>query len=407
MREALSSLTPRGRAFLAGGVTLAVFGVLVGQTTLLRLGALVLVLPLVAALVLARSRYELVLEREVSPRMVRAGEQATVTLSLVNEGHAPLGTLLLEEEVPYALGSRPRFRLPGVRRGWHRSLTYRVRSELRGRHLLGPLTMRVTDPFGLVEVGRAFRSTAPLVVVPRTVALTPYGTPGPGTGGGLHRPLTFATGSAEDVTVREYRVGDDLRRVHWRSSARSDKLMVRREEQPWQSRATVLLDDRAASHRGHGAASSFETAVVVAASVATHLVERGYDVRLVMASGERTLGRGRQSGGAARSATTLLEALAVVRTSSHARLAVDWLDHPGETVVAVLGEGTAQDAPALGRIQRYAGHAAAFVLDVRTWTGLDAGAAQAETGRLVGAGWRAAPLTSRDGIDRVWSQVAR
>ena len=407
MREALSSLTPRGRAFLAGGVALAVFGALVGQTTLLRLGVLVLVLPLVAALVLSRSRYELVLEREVAPRLVRAGEQAAVTLSLVNEGRTPLGTLLLEEEVPYALGSRPRFRLSGVRRGWRRALTYRVRSELRGRHVLGPLTMRVTDPFGLVEVGRAFRSTAPLVVVPRTVPLTAHGTPGPGTGGGVHRPLTFATGSAEDVTVREYRVGDDLRRVHWRSSARADQLMVRREEQPWQSRATVFLDDRTSSHRGHGAASSFETAVVVAASVATHLVDRGYDVRLVTASGERTLQRGRRAGSASRDATALLEALAVVRTGSHPSMATDWLDHPGETVVAVLGEGNDHDSPTLGRLQRYAGHAAAFVLDVRTWTGLAPGGAAAQTTRLVATGWRAAPLTSRDHLDRVWSSVAR
>ncbi len=52
--------------------------------------------------------------------------------------------------------------------------------------------------------------------------------------------------------MREYRLGDDLRRVHWASTARTGDLMVRREEQPWQSRATVLLDTRRMAHAGIG-----------------------------------------------------------------------------------------------------------------------------------------------------------
>ena len=79
------------------------------------------------------------------------------------------------------------------------------------------------------------RAPSPLPTIPLTGAWT---------GSGDNRPRAFATGSAEDVTVREYRRGDDLRRVHWRSSARTGELMVRREEQPWQSRATLFLDNR-------------------------------------------------------------------------------------------------------------------------------------------------------------------
>ena len=86
--------------------------------------------------------------------------------------------------------------------------------------------------------------------------------------------------------MREYRRGDDLRRVHWRSSARVGELMVRREEQPWQSRATVFLDNRAGAHRGQGIASSLEAAVSAAASIAVHLSQRGFTVRLVTATGE-------------------------------------------------------------------------------------------------------------------------
>ena len=91
---------------------------------------------------------------------------------------------------------------------------------------------------------------------------------------------------AEDVTVREYRRGDELRRVHWRSSARVGELMVRREEQPWQSRATLFLDNRLRAHRGQGIASSLEAAVSAAASIAVHLSQRGFMVRFVTAAGE-------------------------------------------------------------------------------------------------------------------------
>ena len=148
------------------------------------------------------------------------------------------------------------------------------------------MSVRVSDPFGLVELGRSFRSTVSLTVTPRTVPLPPIPLGGAWTGSGDNRPRAFAIGSAEDVTVREYRRGDDLRRVHWRSSARIGELMVRREEQPWQSRATLFLDNRMRAHRGQGIASSLEAAVSAAASIAVHLSQRGFTVRLVTAAGE-------------------------------------------------------------------------------------------------------------------------
>src|SRR3990170_231333 len=243
-----------------------------GQPALSRVGVLVAALPLVTAAFLARSRYRLALVRTVTPQLVAAGQPALVRLALTNEGRTPSGLLLLEDQVPYVLGARPRFVLEGIGHGWRRHVTYQVRSDVRGRFNIGPMSVRVSDPFGMVELGRAFRTSVPLTVTPRTVPLPSVPLGGGWTGSGDNRPRAFATGSAEDVTVREYRRGDDLRRVHWRSSAHAGELMVRREEQPWQSRATLFLDNRAASHRGSGAASSLEHAVSVAASVAVHLV---------------------------------------------------------------------------------------------------------------------------------------
>ena len=288
MREALSGLTVRGRAFVAAGITAIVCAIVLGQTSLSRVGVLVLALPLVSALFIGRSRYRLALVRTVNPQLVAAGQPASVSLSLANEGRAPSGVLLLEDHLPYVLGTRPRFVLEGIGHGWHRDVTYQIRSDVRGRFEIGPVTVRVKDPFGLVELGRAFRTTVPLTVTPRTVPLTHIPLGGAWTGSGDNRPRAFAMGSAEDVTVREYRRGDDLRRVHWRSSARVGELMVRREEQPWESRATLFLDNRVVAHRGQGIASSLEAAVSAAASIAVHLSKRGFTVRLVTAAGEDT-----------------------------------------------------------------------------------------------------------------------
>lgn len=286
VREALGSLTVRGRAFLAGGVTTIAAAAVVGHDSVIRIGVLVMALPLLTAWWIGRSHYRLALTRTVAPQQVVAGQPATVSITVSNDAPTLTGVLLLEERLPYVLGTRPRFVLEGLGAGWRRHATYQVRSDLRGQFEIGPMAVRVSDPFGLVEVARTFRGTTRLTVTPRTVTLPSIPLGGAWTGSGDNRPRAFASGSAEDVTVREYRRGDDLRRVHWRSSARVGELMVRREEQPWQSRATVYLDNRGTAHRGQGAASSLEAAVSAAASIALHLSQHGYTVRLVTASGE-------------------------------------------------------------------------------------------------------------------------
>jgi uncharacterized protein (DUF58 family) len=405
VREALSGLTLRGRAFLAAGISAILCAVLLGQSTLVRVGVLLVALPLVTAYAVGRARYKLSLVRTVSPQVVPAGQPARVRLSLRNDGRMPTGALRIEEQVPYALGSRPRFVLEGTEHGWRGSVDYPVRAETRGRYELGPMTVRVGDPFGLVELTRAFRTTSPLIVTPRTVPLPGIPLSASLTGSGDQRPRAFTGGSAEDVTVREYRRGDDLRRVHWRSSARFGELMVRREEQPWQTRATVLLDNRVGAHRGEGLASSLETAVSVAASVALHLAGRGYTVRLVTAAGEDPA-TAWQRDDTEITAGRLLEALAMVEPLPNTGLDTGWLREQGAgaLTVAVLGGLSGPDLSLLRRVQHHAGIALAIALDVDAWgaTRLPTGGA---TGWLLQQGWRAVGLTPDDRIDGAWQEL--
>ncbi|MBS43167.1 MAG: DUF58 domain-containing protein [Nocardioides sp.] len=414
MREALASLTTRGRAFLAAGVTAVVCAVVLGQPALTRVGVLLVALPLATAVLLGRTRYRLSLVRSVQPGLVRAGQPARVSVTVSNEGRTRSGVLLMEDHVPYVLGSRPRFVVDGAGPGWRREISYQVRSDVRGRHDIGPMTVRIGDAFGLVELGRAFRTTSRLVVTPRTVTLPDVPLGGGSSGAGENRPRAAATGSAEDVTVREYRRGDDLRRVHWPSSARVGELMVRREEQPWEARASVLLDHRLVSHRGDAAAGSLEDAVSAAASVVEHLARRGFALRLVTTDGT-TVETARRRQGTVGDPSALLEALAVVAADHSPSLhGPGVLEHTGGGItVAVLGDVTDAD---LGTWRRVAGRsslALAVVLDVDAWTGSGtpgdepSDEARLRAGRLEHAGWRAAVLTPGGGLADVWRELGR
>ncbi len=384
-----------------------VAAIVVGHSSVVRIGVLVAALPLLTAWWVGRSRYRLALVRTLSPQLVAAGQPATVELTVSNESRTPTGVLLLEERLPYVLGTRPRFVLEGMGHGWRRHARYQVRSELRGQFEIGPMTVRVSDPFGLVELGRAFRSTSRLTVTPLTVPLPVIPLGGAWSGSGDNRPRAFAVGSAEDVTVREYRRGDDLRRVHWRSSARIGELMVRREEQPWQSRATLFLDNRVVAHRGQGVSSSLEAAVSAAASIALHLSHRGYTVRLVTASGEEP-GTAWHSRDTDVNTAPLLESLAVVQFEHAPRLDASWLAESGHggLVVAVLGSVGDHDGPFLKRLQHHFGAALAIALDVDAWaphlSRTGGSAAPALTAR-----WRAAPLRPGDRLDLAWQELGR
>jgi uncharacterized protein (DUF58 family) len=264
MRSLFAGITTRGRAFIAAGLTIVVVGLGLGQASLLSLGGLLVLLPLLSALAASRARYRVRCVRQVTPSRVPAGQATTVTIGLHNVTRLPTGLLLAEDTIPYSLGPRPRFVLDRIEPGGSRRITYQLRSDHRGKFVIGPLHVRVADAFGLVRLGRSLALPGTLVVTPSITVLPWTAIAGTWLREGGSRASTAAAAGEDDVVPRAYRHGDGLRRVHWRSTARYGELMVRREEQRWRNRAVLFLDSRAHAHGGRGPSSSFEYAVSAA-----------------------------------------------------------------------------------------------------------------------------------------------
>ncbi|GAA2880489.1 DUF58 domain-containing protein [Streptosporangium fragile] len=407
MTSGLKALTARGRSFLASGVAALLCAFILGEHDLLRIAVLIISLPLLAAMVVARTRYRLSCARRLDPPRTEVGSEATVTLRLENVTRLPTGLLMIEDTVPYALGARPRFVLDRVEAQGIREIDYRVRSDLRGRFAIGPLSIRISDPFGLVELTRSFTISDTLVVTPHVVALPHVRLSGEWMGGGDSRTRSVAAAGDDDIAPREYRQGDDLRRVHWRSTARRGELMVRREEQQWQSRGALLLDTRRHAHRGEGPRSSFEAAVSAAASIGVHLAHEGLGLRLVTDQGAEHLTETGLS-------WSLLDTLAVVRTSPARSLefGIGALRQGGGDglIVAVLGAMDVEQAQALARARHGNVTGVAVMLDVAGWEHPGTGENEefkAARAVLAGSGWRVVRLPAGASVAGVWQEAAQ
>jgi uncharacterized protein (DUF58 family) len=312
-------LTLRGWSVALTGIALLVVARVFGSGPVEQLGFALVVLPLIAVAVVRLGKHDLHVTRRTSPERVRAGSKVKVTLEINNRGRGPAPLLLLEDRVPSDVAGRARFALHGVEPKGRRYASYELRPPRRGHYEVGPLTLTSTDPFGLARLERAAAPRASVLVHPRVEPLAlPRDL-------GERRSLALSVlrqpigAQGEDFyTLREYTEGDDLRKVHWPATAKRGRYMIRQEETPWHTRATVLFDDRAEAHDGIGDASSFERVVEATASIVDLYHRSGYTYRLTGASAPG-LGAAKGSPHFNRS----LDLLATLRTSGSSRAEPD------------------------------------------------------------------------------------
>ncbi len=278
--------------------------------------------------------------RQTRARRAQVGQLAEERFMVRNTGWIPKlwlevrdGSNLPDHWASRVVNSLP----PGRQRGW----TVRTYCRRRGRFTLGPLTLASGDPLGLWRFERHLPTTSTMVVYPATVDLSGFEPPvGRLTGGdALHRRTHFITTNV--LGIREYAPGDSFNRIHWPSTARTGRLMVKQFELDPTADVWIVLDMEKAVQVGGLAEdepenlsqvpaplwtphlklaidpSTEEYGVTVAASIARHFLNQKRAVGFIAHGQDREvvqLDRGE------RQLAKILETLAVIRAHGRATL---------------------------------------------------------------------------------------
>jgi uncharacterized protein (DUF58 family) len=253
--------TVRGWLVLLSGGVVVVVGLMAGYRELVPLGLAAVVGVAVAAGWVGVPP-PVVADRSVVPDRVSRGEACQAVLDLYTST-GRRGVVTVTEQLSGPAGDRLVTMPARVRGGLPTRLSYLLPTDRRGVLTVGPLRVGRRDPLGLCAVQRRLVPPAQVLIRPQwhDLAAIPLGA-APSLDGLLD---TARHGSITFHALREYRPGDELRRVHWRTSARLGELMVREHIDTALPRLAVLVDDRAESYDGDPAA--IEEVADAAASV--------------------------------------------------------------------------------------------------------------------------------------------
>jgi len=411
-------LTLRGHTLLAVGAALVLLGtgfaaaplVSAGWLLIFAVGAGVLWLSLTDP---ARAGGRIRVTRTAYPNPLTAGSRARVSLvveAIDERERSIVEALQVSEQVAGELSAIRSLRADVTRRPGRLGLSYQIEPSRRGRWDLGPLLSRRIDAFGLARTQSPMGPVESVAVWPATANLV---IPMSGLAAEANRAvLGTRSPSADDAALRDYRDGDDLRRVHWRSTARRGELMVRTDERAGRRLATVLSDlpvDEAET----------EWTISMTTSIALALLKAGHPVRMMTARSSTTGVTGSEgdhhvredSSGAARSALlnltvdlqpseTIEDAERDVVSAARALVADTY---GGELIFAVIGPLSAEARTAVAQIER-AGHCWALV---RTPHGdvVEAVEARQTATALVRAGWHVCQVHPDEALERAWSRL--
>lgn len=332
-------LTLRGGAFLGFAGLALVTAYIAGWAELLVVACFAAVPPLVAVVLAARERNELQVVRVISPRMLAARSVGVVRLLVRGRGSRATSAGEWWDRLPWEPGVSETQALNPLAVDRTVDLRYGLVPPQRGVVDIGPFVARFADPFGLTSLECEYGRLERVVVAPETVPLATGVVEIAAESGSARLFQHRALAGEHDVMTREYRSGDALRRVHWRSSARHGELMVREDERRSHASAVLLVETRAKRYPDvEGARTrypfsrSFEWSLSMVASLRDHLVASGLAVHVVETTQPQLAD--------ARSTADFTESLARVGLSFDDYRRPRWRDDPSRglgSAFAVLG----------------------------------------------------------------------
>ncbi|WP_160300022.1 DUF58 domain-containing protein [Demequina oxidasica] len=409
-------MTPRGIGMGASGVVVAILGIGLASPVLVWVGVsmaatvLIAALWLITSVAMFRKRFPDAW-RTVAPHPLTAGGNGTVNVSIRTAKHrqrlgisnALASALDVREQAAAELTGGLSTKATVGRSAEELRLDYQVHPTHRGRWPLGPALVKISEPLGMIWADVAAGSVEHVPVWPRIVDLT--AATGALMGQADRVVMGARTPSADDSSLRDYRDGDDLRRVHWKSTARRGTMVVRADERAGVRPATVLLDLPVNP-------VAAEWSISAAASVAVSVLASGHPVRLVGANAPPEAGEVHDAHNRDSARSRILNATldlevpsnrdtALEHTRAAARAAVNEAAY-GEVVIAVCdplaGDILASLVP-LGE----AGRAWAIV---RCGDGpRQDERAEQTAATLSRSGWKVVTASVRDDLSSVWSEL--
>ena len=338
-------------------VALIAIGIFTGEGLLIGFSVMGLLVVGTARLWNRVSLENVTYEREFSQRRVFIGEKTTLSITLTNRKPLPLGRVRVEDEIPasmeltdaHVVGSpnpEGKTLMHSASMSWYERIrwTYEFQCSRRGFFRIGPSILRSGDLFGFFSSEEIARDRDYVLVYPRIVSLPEIGMPSA-------RPLGETRGGIrifEDISrpmgLRDYQMGDPLKTVDWKATARMQELQVRTYE-PSSSMAVILavaVDTMEHTWEGYSAIH-LERIITAAASLAVYASERQYSLGL-FSNGTPVLADRPMKIAPSQSPdqlTIILEALASIRPlpmgSIAGQLGHQWRSFPlGATIVVVL-----------------------------------------------------------------------
>lgn len=271
-------------AFAVAGLFITVVAILLHIEQMYLMAAAIILTPAVAW-ALGRVLTRGITCERIFPATCPEGSRVAVVLRIKNTARLPRFYIRAYDTIPAWL-VRHETKVPLILQlepGETREMRYEVEAIKRGAFLVGPLRLQTTDPFGLTRFGYVVEGTNEMLVLPSPLHLRR-----PFLQGGAFGWRGDQEGSRRGIGsdfygVRDYQSGDELRRVHWRTTARTGRLVVAEQTQGEATHAIIALDVAAASYRGtgEGKESAIEYAVKIAATLIDDMVKAGHTVQLL------------------------------------------------------------------------------------------------------------------------------
>lgn len=285
---------------LVASLSILAVGRLLGVPELTVAGSTGITLIVIGAIWIYIRQVNIDVARIVSPNRIHAGSSINITLEISNRSRSSTPLLQSFDELKSLFGQLgvSQLSIPPISGGGRALNTYSYTCNQRGPIKIGPLKIKMRDPFGLVNRVVYESTETDLVVWPAVVYLA-----APNMAGSNDDTFSASTsrqiGGNDHVGLRPYQIGDDLRHIHWRASARHDDLIMRQLETPLNNATIIILDKRATSYTR----TSFERAVESVASIVSAFANEDRALRLLISSNSNNseifdsgIGRGRRFG---------------------------------------------------------------------------------------------------------------